>query len=89
MKRIPTILIICGMVFILSGCTERQRQDWSHWKSDMIGLERTITLYSDSGKPIKKWEGRFKVEINGATARFIHDGRAVIISGTYLIEEKD
>jgi hypothetical protein len=81
----PLILI----PIFLSGCTEKQRQDLSHWKSDLIGLKRSITLYSNDGKPIKKWKGRFKVEVNGGAARFIVDGKAVIISGTYIIEELD
>ncbi|MEW6352318.1 MAG: hypothetical protein AB1646_24975 [Thermodesulfobacteriota bacterium] len=86
LHRAPILLAIlflsCG-----PGCTERQRQDYSHWKSDVIGLNRTVTLYDASGKPIRTWKGRFKVEIEGATARFIADGKAVIISGPFVIEE--
>ncbi len=81
-------LILCALLFLSAGCTEKQRQDISHWKSDLIGLKRKITLYSDSGKPIKTWEGRYKVEVSGCTARFLDDGRTIIISGTFLIEEQ-
>lgn len=69
------------------GCTAQQQSDYSHWKSDLIGLNRKITLYSN-GRPLQVWEGRFKVEISYGVARFIHDGKAVIINGTYVIEEK-
>ena len=72
---------------LLTGCTERQRQDLSHWKSDLIGLKRTVTLYSDKGTPIKVWKGRFKIEVSGCTARFLADGRTVIVAGTFVIEE--
>ncbi len=71
----------------VAGCTEKQRQEYSHWKSDLIGLKRRITVYSATGTPIKSWEGRYKIEIKDGVARFIHDGKAVVISGTFIIEE--
>jgi hypothetical protein len=80
--------VILVVFLFLGGCTEKQRQDFSHWKSDLIGLKRTVTLYDCNGKPIKTWTGRYKVEINGSVARFIDDGKAIIISGTFVIEEK-
>ena len=70
------------------GCTERQRQDYSHWKSDLIGLKRTVTLYANNGQPIKTWKGRYKVEVSNGIARFMDDGRAVMIAGTFVIEEE-
>ena len=86
MKKL--ILILLGATLLMcAGCTQKQRQDLSHWKSDLIGIKRTITLYSDNGKPIKSWTGRYKVEVSGCTARFLHDGKAIIISGTFLMEE--
>lgn len=81
------------MVFVLLtavmliGCTEKQRHEYSHWKSDLIGLKRRITLFSASGTPIKSWEGRYKIEIKDGVARFIHDGKAIVISGSFIIEE--
>jgi len=74
-------------LFIL-GCTAQQQQEFSHWKSDVIGLDRKITLYSATGEPIKTWEGRYKIETEGGIVRFIHKGKAVMINGTYTVEEK-
>ena len=88
MRNYLVIVMLLGVLLLASGCTERQRQDLSHWKSDLIGLKRTITLYANNGKPIKSWTGRYKVELIGSAARFIHEGEAVIISGTYIIEEQ-
>ncbi len=89
MRMKIALVSILGVFALCAGCTERQRQDISHWKSDLVGLKRTVTLYNDNGQPIKTWKGRFKVEVSGSTARFIDDdGKAVIISGTYLIEEQ-
>ena len=63
------------------------QQRISHAESKVVGLDRTITLYSNDGKPIKSWTGRFQVELEGGSARFIAGRKAVIISGTYVIEE--
>lgn len=54
----------------------------------MFGLNRVITLYGPDGALIKSWEGKFQVEQNGSTARFIYNNKTIIINGTYLIEEK-
>jgi len=84
-------LLFAGLlVFGCFGCTESQRKSIKHAKSDLVGLKRTITLYDCSGKPIRQWEGRFKVEMQGSTASFIDDDdNEVKISGTYIIEETD
>lgn len=74
-----------GLYAYVSLPTVQQRI--SHVKSETIGLDRTITLYSYDGKPIRTWKGRVQVEIAGGAARFVIDGKAVIISGTYVIEE--
>jgi len=63
------------------------QQRISHAESGAIGLDRTITLYSNDGRPIKSWKGRVQVELEGGAARFILHGKAITISGTYVIEE--
>ncbi len=84
MKKLLLLVLLLPAMW---GCTERQQQDYSHWKADLVGLKRKITLYTATGQPIKTWEGRYKVEITNGAARFIHDGKTIIISGTYLVEE--
>lgn len=84
-KWIVTLALFSALT--VTGCTEKQRHEYSHWKSDLIGLNRRITVYSATGTPIKSWEGRYKIEIKDGVARFIHDGKAVVISGTFIIEE--
>ncbi|MBI5248585.1 MAG: hypothetical protein HY912_03750 [Desulfomonile tiedjei] len=88
MKRLFLTVLILAMTSLIASCTESQRQGYSHWKSDLIGLKRTITLYSADGKAIKTWSGRYKVEVENGTARFMHDGKAIYISGTFIIEEE-
>jgi len=76
------------MLFCLSGCTERQRKNLKHLKSDIIGLKRRVTLYDCNGKVIKQWQGRFKIEVQGSYISFIDDdGKDIKISGTVVVEE--
>jgi hypothetical protein len=82
---IIVLVVIVGGYMYYSLPTTQQRI--SHMKSEAIGLDRTITLYANDGKPIREWKGRVQVELDGNTARFVVNHKAVIISGTYLIEE--
>jgi hypothetical protein len=80
------IVLIVTLAFIIQmpSC----QHSISHVKSAVIGLNRTVTLYANDGSVIKTWNGRFQVECNGSTAKFIDEGKAITISGTFLIEEK-
>ena len=87
-----TILGIVIVVFFILGLyvylnLPSVQRKISHAKSEAIGLDRTITLYSMDGKPIKSWKGRVQVELDGGAARFVINQKTVIISGTYTIEE--
>ncbi len=92
MKRYGTRLVfalgLLAAVLLAGGCSKGCQQRVSHLKSNLIGLDRTITLYAHDGSVIRVWEGRFQVEATGGSARFIHEGKAVYISGTFIIEEK-
>ncbi len=92
MKKLAIRMILSlaalGLALSVSGCTKGCQQQVSHMKSSLIGLDRTITLYAVDGSIIKSWEGRFQVETGGSSARFIHEGKTVHISGTFIIEEK-
>lgn len=91
--RKQIILVMCLILFSffmisLSGCTERQRKNLKHFKSDIIGLKRRVTLYDCSGKVIRTWEGRFKIEVQGSYISFIDDnGKDIKLSGTIVVEE--
>ncbi len=91
-NRALRLLLAVGVLMLfslmLSSCTERQRKNLKHMKSDIIGLKRKITLYDCNGKVIRQWEGRFKVETIGAYVSFIDDdGKDIKISGTVVVEE--
>ncbi len=84
----PWALALAMVLPLTQSCTERQRKNIKHIKSDIIGLKRRVTMYDCNGKVIRQWEGRFKVEEHGAFISFIDDnGNDVKVSGNIVIEE--
>ena len=87
-KQVIIIVLILCAIFIFS-CTQKQKKELKHFKSDIIGLKRTVTLYDCNGKIIKQWKGRFKIEIQGAYISFIdNNGKEVKVSGTIVVQEE-
>jgi len=85
-----SVCLLVGFVVLMGsfgGCA-KATQTLSHFKSNMIGLDRVITLYSNSGEVIKTWNTRSNIEDQGGSFRFMVDNKAVQISGTVIIEEK-
>jgi len=88
-KLLILSLVIVLFAAFLSGCTEKQRKEIKHIKSDLIGLKRIVKLYDNNGKIIKTWQGRFKIEIQGCFLSFIdNNGKEVKISGTIVVQEQ-
>ena len=85
-RNILLAAISCIALLGLSGCN--LRNTLKHTKSDIFGLDRKITLYSNTGTIIKEWRTRAKIEDHGGTVYFIADGKAVTISGTFIVEEQ-
>jgi len=82
------LILVMFLMTGLMACTERQRKQIKHFKSDIIGLKRRVTLYDCNGNPIRTWEGRFKIEIFGSYLSFIDDnGKDIKVSGTVVVEE--
>ena len=86
MKKVLIILVCFAFLFI--SC-ERLKKRVKHVKSEYVGLERIVTLYSYDGKVIKQWEGKFMVEIEGGLIAFIDDdGKEIKVMGVFTVEEK-
>ncbi|WP_333481156.1 hypothetical protein [Allocoleopsis sp.] len=81
---ISAVVLAC---LVLAGCASTQHE-WSHFKSNWFGLDRKITLYSADGRVIREWQGRYNLEVDSNTVRFIENGKAVLISGTFVVEEQ-
>lgn len=88
LKFFLILLFLFLFIFSFQGCTEKQRKEIKHIKSDLIGLKRKVTLYDNNGKVIKTWQGRFKIEVQGCFISFIDDnGKEVKVSGTIVVQE--
>lgn len=82
-------LLVAAIILSTLSCTMEQKKKIKDFEAETIGLNREITLYSDSGQVIKKWEGRFNITRVGSSLYFIDsNGKSVIINGTYIVQEK-
>ena len=80
-------IIICISIMLMFSC-EKFTKNVKHIQSGWTGLDRRITLYGCDGEVIRVWEGKFMIELNGASAAWIDDNNKEIkISGSFVIEE--
>jgi hypothetical protein len=91
---VALVVAIGGLVAAtaLTGCNEAsQALSDKHMESNNTGLWRKITFYPPNplqGEPLV-WKGRYKVETEGSTIRFLHQGKVITLSGSVVIEETD
>lgn len=83
------VLVFLAWLLVSMLYTQGCRREMSHYKSNWLGLNREVRLYSANGNVIASWSGNLSVEDKGGSVRFVlPDGRAIMLSGTYVIEEK-
>lgn len=86
MKKFLYLFILLSLPCI-SGCAGC-RNDWKHFQSNIVGLNRKITVYRLDGTELRSWKVQSKVEDSGGTCYFLtDDGKAVTVSGNFIIEE--
>lgn len=74
-------------ITIQSGCAGCAN-DLKQLHAVTTGLHKRITLYGSSGIPIRSWETTTATQDKGGTCFFLSkDGKAVTISGSFVIEE--
>lgn len=67
-----------------AGCANNLKQ----MHASFTGLHKKITLYGNNGTPIREWTTTTDTQDKGGTCFFLTgDGRAVTVSGTFVIEE--
>jgi hypothetical protein len=76
--------VLAGL--LMGGCATIERQG-SGCISAAIKLNRRVVLYAANGDTIKVWEGRMMLEDEGGGTSFMLDGKRVVVSGTYTVEE--
>lgn len=90
-----TVAFILAVVVIiatlgLSGCSSCSRMTKSMSSDFSGGINRTVTLYDNTGKEIKSWHGKFDIESNDQEVFFDDaQGKRVIIQGGIVVSEED
>lgn len=89
MKKFILMLTACALVLTMTGC-----ESWSRAKKSIEsdvggGLDRTVTLYSNTGEEIKSWSGKFDVSESENEIFFDLDGKRVIIHGGIVVNEEE
>lgn len=82
---ILAIVTVCG----LSGCSSCSRSVKSMSSDIGGGLDRTVTLYDNTGNEIKSWHGKIDLESNDQEVFFDLNGKRVIIQGGIVVSEED
>lgn len=81
------VLVLILPIWIIFS-TSSGEQFRKHFWSGVSGLQRTVNFYDCNGKVIKSWTGDLNLEDKGGSIRFIADGKAVIVGGNFVVEEK-
>ena len=80
------VVALCG----LCGCASCSRSMKTINSDVNGGIERTVTLYDNTGKEIKSWHGKFDIESNDQEFFFDDSqGKRVIIQGGIVVSEED
>lgn len=77
------------IVFGLAGRSSCSRSVKSMSSDIGGGLNRTVTLYDNTGKEIKSWHGKIDLESNDQEVFFDLNGKRVIIQGGIVVSEED
>lgn len=83
------IFIMIVSTLCMTGCQEVKRS-LKDTKSQWTGLNRTATVYDQSGNIIKEYKGKFDIEVNeyGNKIKFdIKNKRVMIYNATVIVEE--
>ena len=82
---ILAIVTVCG----LAGCSSCSRSVKSMSSDIGGGLDRTVTLYDNTGNEIKSWHGKIDLESNDQEVFFDLNGKRMIIQGGIVVSEED
>ncbi len=82
------VALVLLVVFAASGC-QRMEKRGKHWESSWSGLNRTITLYTDDGRVLHRWNAKTYIETDPPVVAFIDSsGREIKIDGGILLVEE-
>ena len=83
------VVIVC-ILFVFFAFKEDFKRGLKSLNSDFNGgLDRTITVYSDTGEVLEKYRGKCDIESNESKVLFDMDGKRVIIYNAIVIAEEN
>lgn len=83
------VVIVC-ILFVGVAFKEDFKRGLKSLNSDFNGgLDRTITVYSDTGEVLEKYRGKCDIESNESKVLFDMDGKRVIIYNAIVIAEEN
>lgn len=88
MRKKAVALIAVLSALTLTGCASWQRNVKSFASDFTGGLDRTVTVYSNTGEKINSWSGRFDVSESENEVYFDIDGKRIIIHGGIVVNEE-
>ena len=90
MKRGAALAVALGTAAALTipGCASCSRMGKSVESNVGGGLDRTVTLYSNTGEELRKWSGKIDLEDDSDEVLFDLDGKRVVIQGGIVVTEE-
>lgn len=86
---IIVIIAVC-VIFVFMAFKEDFKRGIKSLNSDLNGgLNRTITVYSNTGEVLEKYSGKCDIESNESKVLFDMDGKRVIIYNAIVIAEEN
>lgn len=89
-KKIISTIAALVLIITLIGCasTERAIKDIG---SSITGLDRTLTVYDNNGNELKKYQGKFDIQVSeyGNQVKFDLNGKRVIIYNAIVVTEEE
>lgn len=89
MKKTILTLLVAMMALMFSGCAGCDRMAKSMHSDMNGGLNRTVTVYSNTGEKMQSWKGKFDVSSSETEVYFDIDGKRVIVHGGIVIDEEN
>ena len=86
--KIAIIAVVAALGVALGGCAScsRNMKSWdSEWSG---GLNRKVTLYSNTGEVVGAWEGKIDLTQSETEVMFDLDGKRTVIHGGIVVVQE-
>ena len=82
------LLVLCGGSFLFF--SEKVQRSIKDTQSNLLGgLDRVCVVYSETGKELRSYSGKYDIVFANDYLHFDHDGkRTIVVGGTVVCDEK-